>query len=103
MVIRPKENYYKIFGEKLTLMPWGEQGAIDWFDRADDRLGGQTPRQMIEMGEGHQAEALIDELEHLHHAMLVLEEARVRFGELEQLSEVWVALDRARANLPWHR
>src|SRR5262245_55547747 len=101
IVIRSPESYLKIWCEKLSILPWGEAGFQRWLDAPDERIGGRTPRQSIADGDGYVAEAIVDELEHLHFAMMALESMRGQYGGLRLLSEVWDALERAKENLPW--
>jgi hypothetical protein len=100
IVIRTKESCYKVFGDKLSALPWGVEGANKWFDTFEPRLGG-TPRETIEAGNGVQVEDIVDELEHLYRGMLALAELQEKYGELPLLAPVWEGLDLVRERAPW--
>lgn len=101
MVIRSKESAYKVFGDKISDLPWGAQGAARWFDRPDESLEGKTPRQVIDEGNAHLVEPLVDELEFLNSVTTALTQLRQQYGGLPQLQEVWNAIDRV--ELPWNK
>jgi hypothetical protein len=101
LVIRTKPNYYKMIVEKMADLPWGEQGARAWLDLPNDRLAGRTPRDLIESGEGHIAEAVEEDLVALHFAFATLCEVQERYGNVPELQEVWNAFIRAQDSWPW--
>ena len=101
IVIRTKPNYYKMIVEKMTDLPWGEQGALAWLDLPNDRLAGRTPRDLIESGEGHIAEAVEEDFVALHFAFATLCEVQARYGNVPELQEVWQAFERAQQNWPF--
>jgi hypothetical protein len=89
VVHRTKQNYRIICLAKLAELPQGEPGGQQWMQEPNTRLGGITPNDAIEDGNGHVAEALVEELVHRHEAFTALAELHRRYRDVADLSDVW--------------
>lgn len=99
--LRSKENYLIIFGQKLSELPWGSDGAQKWFDAPHKKLNGKSPSEMVATNSGIEVEPLIDELECLAAGVKSLEALQVQYSEHPEFEGVWLALEQMRSKLPW--
>ena len=91
-VRRTKENYGIICVAKLKELP---PNFSDWMDRRNDKLDGQTPQAVIEAGEGHLAEVLLERLVHMHEAFIALAAIHERYADVPELEVMWEAFENA--------
>ena len=73
----------------------------NWIDQQNQMLEGRPPRELIEAGEGHRAEALIELIEHTHNGFLELHNLQARFGDVQELRAVRETFEFAKLQWPW--
>ena len=94
-VRRTKENYGIICVAKLKELP---PQSIDWMNTRNRHLDGRTPQEVIEVGDGHLAEELVERLVHMHEGFTALANVYQRYADVPELETMWQTFKRAWLN-----
>jgi hypothetical protein len=61
----------------------------------NNNFGGATPDAVIEEGDGHLVEAVVEKMVHMHEGFVTLLSAYERFRDVPELADTWSMFNRA--------